>query len=268
MGLSLPVRYWRAVPSRNPVGHVTEAWDIDPAKVCFVSLHAWNVGCPGGPAVPEEFWVDMGSPQNHEVGWQVIVDEARPALDAARAAGLTVVHVQPENIADRYPERQPPRTDLERHEAKDPAAPKPARGPISDHASRRAEKVHGEGFGQWAGWKDLDFAAPMAPVGDEPILVADDQWDDWLRARGIDTLIYVGFCTNLCILDAPGGLRRMAPRGYRCILLREATFGVEFPDTLADRTHTNVALRYVEAWVGYTASNRDFLDACAGLAAR
>ena len=58
----------------------------------------------------------------------------------------------------------------------------------------------------------------------------------------------------------------MAPRGYRCVLLREATFGVEFPDTLADRTHTNVALRYVEAWVGYTASAADFRAGCADLA--
>jgi nicotinamidase-related amidase len=267
MKLTLPVRFWRAVPSRNPDGHITETWDIDLARVCFVSMHAWNIGCPGGPPVPEEFWVDMGSPQNHDAGWEIIVNEVAPSLEAARAAGLTVVHVQPETIGDRYPERQPPRTDREHHAAATIPTQKPvSRGPISDHASQRAERVHGAGFGAWDGWKGLDFAETLRPIGSEPVVVADDQWDDWLRTRGIDTLIYVGFCTNLCILDAPGGMRRMAPRGYRCILLREATLGVEFPDTLAERTHTNVALRYIEAWVGYTASAPDFRAACSELA--
>lgn len=264
--LKLPVRFWRSVPSRIPVGHVEETWDIDLKRVCFVSLHAWNVGCPGGPDVPEDFWVDMGSPQNHDVGWQIIEEAIVPALDAARSSGLTVVHVQPETIADKYPERQPPRTDLEHHQAQEiPGLIRKSRPPISSHANDRAQRVHGEGFGNWDGWKDLDFALPLMPVGDEPILVADDQWDDWLRERGIDTLVYVGFCTNLCILDAPGGMRRMAPRGYRCILLRDATMGVEFPDTLEDRTHTKAALRYIETWVGYTASTSEFIAACAAL---
>lgn len=267
--LDLPVRFWSAVPSRNPVGHVEETWSIDPARVCFVSLHAWNIGCPGGPAVPEDYWVDMGSPQNHDAGWEVIESAVVPALGAARESGLTVVHVQPETIADKYPERQPPRTDREHHAASDiPVAVSRQRSPISNHASERAERVHGPGFGKWGGWKDLDFAEVLRPVGEEPVLVADDQWDDWLRERGIDTLVYVGFCTNLCILDAPGGMRRMAPRGYRCILLRDATLGVEFPDTLEDRTHTKVALRYIEAWVGYTASTADFVAACGGLKGR
>lgn len=267
MGLTLPVRFWRAVPSRHPEGHVTEVWDLDPAKVCFVSLHAWNVGCPGGPAVPEEYWVDMGSPQNHDAGWEVIVAEVAPSLEAARKAKLPLVHVQPETIARLYPERQPPRTQTERHLAPQiPTQKTSARGPISDHYSQRAQRVHGEGFHDWPGWKDLDFAEPLKPIGEEPILVEDDQWDDWLRARGIDTLIYVGFCTNLCILDAPGGMRRMAPRGYRCVILREATLGVEFPDTLEARTHTEVALRFIEAWVGYTASAADFRRACEAIA--
>ena len=134
-------------------------------------------------------------------------------------------------------------------------------GPISDHYSRRANRVHGEGFNEWEGWKDLDFAEPLRPLENETVVVTTAQWDAWLREKGIDTLIYVGFCTNLCILDAPGGMRLMAPLGYRCIILREATLAVEFPDTLEQRLNTEVSLRFIEAWVGYTASNQDFLKA-------
>ena len=71
MDIQLPVRFFRAVPTSKPEGRVTETWDLDLAKTAFVSLHLWNVGCPGGPPVPEEYWVDMGSPQNHKVGWMI-----------------------------------------------------------------------------------------------------------------------------------------------------------------------------------------------------
>ena len=37
---------------------------------------------------------------------------------------------------------------------------------------------------------------------------------------------------------------------------------VEFPDTLELRLQTQASLKYIEAWVGYTASSRDFLRAC------
>jgi len=147
----------------------------------------------------------------------------------------------------------------------DARIPTPAarrRMPISDHYARRASRVHGEGFVDWEGWKDLDFAQPLRPLENETVVITTEQWDDWLREKGIDTLLYVGFCTNLCILDAPGGMRLMAPLGYRCILLREATLAVEFPETLEQRLQTQASLRHIEAWVGYTASNRDFLRAC------
>jgi len=254
MHISLPVRFYRSVPSDTPNGMVTEEWNLDVTKTAFVSLHCWNVGCPGGPPVPKDYWVDMGSPQNHVLGWHIIQEEIVPALAAARRIGMPVVHVQPESIGNRYPQLMPPL----------PEAPKLAPsspGPISDHYARRAQRVHGEGFMDWEGWKELDFAGPVRPRDNETVVITTAQWDAWLRQRGIDTLIYVGFCTNLCILDAPGGMRLMAPLGYRCIILREATLAVEFPDTLEQRHQTEASLRFIEGWVGYTASNRDFLRA-------
>ncbi len=259
MRITLPARFYRAVPTSRPEGLVEEPWDLDVARTAFVSLHCWNVGCPGGPPVPEDYWVDMGSPENHEAGWQIIQEAILPCLEAARQVGMPVVHVQPERIGDRYKRLQPPIPPQE------PRSQGPAWGwsPISDHQARRANRVHGEGFNDWPGWADLDFAGPVKPLEGETVIVTTDQFDAWLRERHIDTLIYVGFCTNLCILDSPASMKPMAGRGYRCVLLREATMAVEFPETLADRVHTQTAIRYVECWVGYTASVGDFRKACA-----
>jgi len=255
--ITLPVRFYRAVPTSNPAGLIQEPWVLDLARTAFVELHCWNVGCPGGPPVPEEFWVDMGSPANHVAGWQIINDAILPSLRAARRVGMPVVHVQPERIADRYRHLQPPMPEP-------PSAPTAAWGgsPISDHQSRRANRVHGEGFNDWAGWADLDIAEPVKPTDDETMIVTTEQFDAWLRERGIETLVYTGFCANLCILDSPASMRPMCNRGYRCVLLRDATLAVEFPETLAERIHTQTAIRYIECWVGYTASVGDFVQAC------
>ncbi len=261
MPITLPTRFYRAVPTSNPTGLVEEPWDLDVRRTAFVELHCWNVGCPGGPPVPEDYWVDLGSPQNHEAGWRIIQEAILPSLEAARRLGMPVVHVQPERIGDRYRHIQPPMPPR----SSEPRAESPAWGwsPISDHQARRASRVHGEGFNDWEGWKQLDIAEPVKPVPGEIMIVATDQFDAWLRERGIDTLIYAGFCTNLCILDSPASMKPMAARGYRCVLLREATMAVEFPETLAERIHTETALRYIECWVGYTASVTDFVKACA-----
>jgi nicotinamidase-related amidase len=255
MEIGLPVRYYRAVPSGRPQGLVEEKWALDPAKTALVALHCWNIGCPGGIPAPEQFWVFVGSQQNHVLMWQIVTEQIAPALAAARQVGMAVVHVQPEQIANRYRELQPPL----------PPAPAPGGGgpgPISDHAVRRAQRVHGEGYSEWEGWERLDAAEPARPQPGEMMIVTTEQLDAWLRSRGIDTLLYMGFCTNLCILDSPAAMRALAGLGYRCVILREATMAVEFPDTLEAMVHTQAALRYIEAWVGYSASVGDFLAGC------
>ncbi len=54
----------------------------------------------------------------------------------------------------------------------------------------------------------------------------------------------------------------MRGRGYNTIILREATEGVEFPDTLEKRWATQLAIREVEQRHGFSASNADFHVAC------
>jgi nicotinamidase-related amidase len=250
------VRFYRGVPASNPEGLVTENWTLDLKQTAFVAIHCWNIGAPDGPPVPEEHWVDLGCTQNHELGWCVLVDEIVPALAAARQAGLPIVHIQPEMIGNHYMHLQPPLPER---------TPQPAPygwTPISDHASQRANRVHGDGYNDWEGWARLDAPAPLKPRENETMIVATDQFNAWLHSQGITTLIYVGFATNLCVLDAPAGMKPMAALGYRCVMLREATLAVEFPETLAERINTQVALRYIEGWVGYTGSVRDFITGC------
>jgi nicotinamidase-related amidase len=251
MKIDLPVRYYCAVPSPRPKGLQEVIWTLEVARTALIELHCWNVGFPGSPPVPEDYWVFMGSPQNHERMVGVVTHVIAPLLNAGRSAGMPIVHVQPDSVVRRYPELEPPRP------ARPPGPAAPAPPPVSSDAARRSAGVHGEGYMEWEGWQRLDVAPPVRPRPGDVLIATTEQFDAWLREREITTLLYTGFCTNLCILDSPAAMKAMAAQGYRCVILREATMAVEFPDTLETLLHTRAALQYIEAWVGYSASAAD-----------
>ena len=83
----------------------------------------------------------------------------------------------------------------------------------------------------WPEWDNLDIAEPVKPLDGDVLVVTTEQFDDWLRGQGIDTLLYTGFSANLCILDSPAAIKAMAALGYRCVILGQATTADQFPET-------------------------------------
>lgn len=108
--------------------------------------------------------------------------------------------------------------------------------------------------------------SPHIDVRDgEEVVATGEQLHALAAERGILHLVYAGFATNWCILNRDYGMRAMARRGYNLILLREATAGVEFPDTLEKGWATEMAVREAEQQLGFSAANADFLQACAAV---
>ena len=66
MTIELPVRFYSGAPAAAPRGLVTETWPLDLERTALIELHCWNIGFPGGVPVPPDYWVFMGSLQNHE----------------------------------------------------------------------------------------------------------------------------------------------------------------------------------------------------------
>ena len=115
-------------------------------------------------------------------------------------------------------------------------------------------------------WKkladQLSISEKIIVKPEDEVIATGQQLHQLLAERQILHLIYVGFATNWCVLGRDYGIRAMAGRGYNIILLREATTGVEFPDTLDETLTTEIAIREVEQQYGFTASNQDFFQAC------
>lgn len=251
--LNLTGRYYRSIPATD-TGYEEEALDLPLAETALVSLHCWNIGCPDGPPLDPNFCVGMGYPETTAEAYRIMREAIRPALDAARQSGLAVCHVQAEGIARRYPAWYG-------CHAQEPVSGKGPEQAIAGYRESILERSHGVDYQAKSGLADMDFPEVVAPLPDEPVVHQTAQFDRILRERGIVNLIYAGFATDMCILNAPGGMGPMFELGYRLLLVRDATLGVECPDTFEERLATRWGMRYLETHWGDTIALHDFLAA-------
>ncbi len=185
-----------------------------------------------------------------------------PVLAAARQVGLTIVHAPSVRVAEQYPQVQCYRSASGVASAPSSEWPPPAfrsrTGPYAVYRNPREQAP-----GRPLHWADrLELSPHIAVQDGEAVVATGAQLHALLQGRRILHLLYVGFATNWCVLGKDYGLRTMQARGYNTILLRDATTGVEFPDTLDTLQATELAVREVEQQHGFSASNRDFLTAC------
>jgi nicotinamidase-related amidase len=192
----------------------------------------------------------------------VLQAKVLPAISAARRAGLAVVHAPSPPVAAQYDQ-------LKRHKPA-PAWTPPTWPPAEfrdregAYAAFKGPRDQPPGIGPW--WGPLDAQLSMSPavtvLEDEYVLATGEQLHELAEQKGWLHLIYAGFATNWCIMNRDYGVRAMSGRGYNVVLLRDATMGVEFPDTLHDLWATEMAIREVETQCGFTALTSSFLAAC------
>jgi nicotinamidase-related amidase len=233
-------------------------------QVGLVSVHCWNLGEATGPypidpnaRFPAEVadWV----PAAHEI----IANKIKPVLDAARKAGIAIFHLAQPTYAPKY------RQYLE-------IAADPELGPSNSTETvagcvrpRSFEEHYQDQYGlDFPGpvWEThpetFDFAKAVRPLPDEAVIVDGWQLNGLCRRRDIDTLFYVGFMADLCLVNIPGAIREMFTRfGYTCIALRDCTIAYEFADTYEGQWMTHAALRLIETDLGFSASSQDFVSA-------
>lgn len=258
--LRLKVRYYRCLPA-DRAGHEEEILELPVARTAFVGLHCWNIGMPDGPPVDVDYICGMGWTEAAAEACRIMTGVIRPCMDLCRGIGLKVCHVEPE-MFDKYYPHVPSRRSCENERHAKSLRRQSDRWTVL--RSGELEKVQARGVG---GDPDKSPEATMkraevvSPVGDEPLVFYSDQLDEYLQRHGIDTLIYTGFATDMCILSAEGGGRPMLRAGYRCILMRDGTAGVETTDTFPERLATRYGIHRFEIAVGYSTTFADFQKA-------
>ena len=249
MTLDLTVRYFQdSTPEGVPVREenferreIPMSFPIDQTALVLIDL--WN----------DHFidsWIERAS--------KVLKDSILPAIEAARSAGLTVIHGPCPEVAAQY------------EQVKQHATAKPGHQPTWPPPEfRRREGAYLTYRGprdQYPGIRDIPETRRMSElveVRDDDIVIATgQQLHAYLKSAGILHLIYAGFATNWCVINRDYGVKDMRGRGYNVVLLRDATTGVEFPDTLDQLFATELAIREVEQKYGFSVSNENFFTAC------
>ena len=244
--LQLSARYYRALPT-DRAGYEQVNLSLPVKKTALVGMHCWNIGCPDGPPEDNDYCVGMGWPQATEEAGRIMAEVIRPAMDLARSIGMAVCHVEADWMDRQY-------TRIASRREGEPAS-------IHPRQREMLERAHGVDYMKRSPLAEMRRAEIVSPVGDEPLVFYSDVLDEYLRSHDVDTLIYTGFAADMCLLGAEGGARHMLARGYRCVVMRDATVGVESPDTFPKRLATNYGLHIFEWSLGYGCTFAQFKTA-------
>jgi nicotinamidase-related amidase len=266
--LDIPCRYYRVytdpdVPCvEKNFHHVERTLPIPLSQSALVLVDIWST-----------HYIDSWFRRAADVTQTRIV----PLLQAARQAGMLVIHGPSPSVAERYA----PRTPRLHHPAPSPPPTRFARGyPAGrggeewpprefrgiyrggEHAAfgRNAEPRLKEALERYV--TELDIAEPARPLPGEACVSTGDEMHGILAERRILHLFYAGFATNWCVLYRDYGMLAMSNRGYNLVLIRDATTGVEFHDTVDTLAATEIQIREIETKYAWSTTTDAFVAAC------
>lgn len=249
MSLSLPCRYYRAytdldVPSvETNFQFVERELPLSIGQTALVLVDVWST-----------HYIDSWLARAKEVTEAKIV----PILESARETGMTIIHAPSPPVADRYDDA--PETSQTKSEGSD-WPPVDFRGiyrsgPYAEFG-RNQEPILPPTYKRYE--TELDINVLVKPVEGEHVIHTGPQMHNLLVEKQILHLIYVGFATNWCVIGRDYGILAMNERGYNIILIRDATTGIEFHDTVNALTATSMAIREIETKQAWSTTTEEFL---------
>ena len=182
----------------------------------------------------------------------IIQDTLRPLVDAARGAGLPIVHAPSPQQAQKHPNwLNLDGWDTPGH-PDDDAWPPPAfrqrSGVFADYKLPK-EPRDAEREAHRAG---LTIHPDLQPAEGEAVVATGEELHGWCRAQGVLFLLFAGFNTNACILHRDYGTLDMSRRGYTVLIVRDCTTGMESAETHAELWQTRGAVLLLEMFGRYS----------------
>ena len=238
------------VPTEGFGGWTTRSVELPLAETALVSMHAWT--CP----TPEQHPLVSRSQEYPVRAKRILETVFPPLLGAARAAGMTVLHVV---AGGDYYQHLPEYKHSVKLAGADPEFTGEA--PHSDANIRfRAMKAQPDREGEAAEGYRTDFAPEARPLPGEGIAENGAQLSALCRERGVSHLVYIGFALNWCLLTSAGGMRDMARRWYFCSVISDATTAVENRESARTEAHKEEGLWRVSTGYGFVFDSKPFIS--------
>jgi nicotinamidase-related amidase len=232
---------------------VREPVTLDPARTAFVVIDMWD-----------RHWCETYTKRVANM-----VPRLNQTLTAARTLGMTVVHA-PSDVLDFYadaPQRRAmqnaPPSPLPKTVTFDPPAPPPP----TDYCECGPDQPCRRKYKAWSRQHpdlliDQHDLIGNCNLGRELVHLC--------AARNIDTLIYTGVASNMCVLHRSMGILNMRRYGFRVLVVADLVNAITAngigPDGQRDRNFTPAKgthriQRYIEQHVAATLESRQLIAA-------
>ncbi len=88
----------------------------------------------------------------------------------------------------------------------------------------------------------------------------DDRFAHYLRSQGIDSLIYIGFSSNMCVIGRRTGMIPMVQQGFRIFFVPGASAAIELADTWNEQSIHKTSTTIISQWIAEIIDYNDFMN--------
>jgi len=250
--IQVPARHYRlfnfeGVPNdEHHLGYEEATLPLPLEETALVLVDTWNDH-------PTEGWVQRAA--------KCMDEKIVPLLEAVRGSDMTVIHAPSKHVAVYYPQwvRYASGEDLD-------LIPPPPSRPEPDWPPAEFRNREGK-YSIFKHRQPQELARPTGiygpaePLPHEYVVGTREQMHRLLTHQKILYLIYAGFASNMCLQDKPCAIKAMNGLGYACIVLADCGIAYESHDTVEEELQHKVAIRDIEAEMGWSSTLKEFLDA-------
>ncbi len=235
-------------------------WHVDPGeqwlekKTGYARLD-WKIPLSQAALVLVDVWDRHYLKEPEERAERIIQAKIRPLLATCRDAGMQVIHAPSPGQAQQCAawtgrEEQGRNPTVTVATTAKPAAGEPwppaqfrgKTGPYQQYA-RPQEPMAAD---RARILKGLCMHGDVRPEGSDVVVATGRELHEFCRKEHILFLFYLGFNTNMCVLQRDYGTMAMHDRGYEIIVLRDCTTGMESFETQDGLWQTRGAILFLE----------------------
>jgi nicotinamidase-related amidase len=228
---------WQAVP-------VTRS--LDPSKTALVICDMWD-----------RHWCTGATERV-----TALAHKMEPVIQLARKRGVLIIHAPSETMS--FYSENPARIRLLKIPAVEPPAPLPLTDPPlpiddSDGGCDVANNKLAPNTRVWTRENSLISIESNDLISDNGREIYSA-----LRSHRIETLLFVGVHTNMCILNRTFGIRQMTRWGVSCVLIRDLTDAMYNPARAPYVSHaqgTELVIEHIEKYWAPTLTSDDLVRA-------
>lgn len=238
-------------------------WHVDPGVEwreanTHSALLNWDIPVSQTALILVDVWQRHYIKDPEERAEKIINAKLLPLLTALRDTGVKIIHAPSPEVAVTHPNWVKIQTREEVFPKHDEWPPseflsstglyKPFAMPVEPREEERRRMA------------PLTFHPKIVPLKGEPVVANGEELHQYCKRNGLLFLLYAGFNTNACIINRDYGTIRMRDRGYRIIMIRDCTTGMESKETQPAMAQTNGAILFLEMFGCYTVASDEIID--------